>query len=79
VNFGQIFGPVAAALLMAVWVAVLAHQDYKGSDIFHMFLYAIGLVLTFNMGRDITLLVIYPFIFGWLMLNAYNRYIKKPV
>jgi hypothetical protein len=79
VNFGQIFGPVAAAFLMAVWVAVLAHQDYKGSDIFHMFLYAIGLVLTFNMGRDITLLVIYPFIFGWLMLNAYNRYIKKPV
>jgi len=27
---------------------------------------------------DITLLVIYPFIFGWLMLKGYNRYIKKP-
>jgi hypothetical protein len=79
VNFGAFFGPIAAAFLMAVWVAVLAHQDYKGSDIFHMLLYAIGLVLTFNMGRDITLLVIYPFLFGWLMLNAYNRYIKKPV
>jgi len=25
-------------------------------------------VLTFNMGRDITLLVIYPFVFGLLLL-----------
>jgi len=79
VNFGTFLGPIAAAFLMAIWVAVLAHQDYKGSDIFHMLLYAIGLVLTFNMGRDITLLVIYPFIFGWMMLKAYNRYIKKSV
>lgn len=77
VNFGQLLGPVAAAFLMAIWVAVLARQDFLGSDIFHMFLYAIGLVLTFNMGRDITLLVIYPFLFGWLMLNAYNRYVVK--
>jgi hypothetical protein len=36
-------------------------------------LYAIGLVLTFNMGRDITLLVIYPFVFGWLLLWWNNR------
>ena len=79
VNFGTFLGPIAAAFLMAVWAAILAHQDYKGSDIFHLLLYAIGLVLTFNMGRDITLLVIYPFIFGWLMLKAYNRYVKKPV
>lgn len=73
VNFGRIFGPIAAALLMAIWVAVLARQDLMGHDIGHLLLYAIGLVLTFNMGRDITLLVIYPFIFGWLLLNWFNR------
>ena len=68
VNFGRIGGPIAAALLMAIWVAVLARQDLMGNDIGHLLLYAIGLVLTFNMGRDITLLVIYPFVFGWLLL-----------
>jgi hypothetical protein len=68
VNFGPFLGPIAAALLMAIWVAVLARQDLMGHDIGHLLLYAVGLVLTFNMGRDITLLVIYPFVFGWLLL-----------
>ena len=73
VNFGRIGGPIAAALLMAIWVAVLARQDLMGHDIGHLLLYAIGLVLTFNMGRDITLLVIYPFVFGWLLLWWNNK------
>ena len=73
VNFGRILGPIAAALLMAIWVAVLARQDLMGNDIGHLLLYAIGLVLTFNMGRDITLLVLYPFVFGWLLLWWNNR------
>jgi hypothetical protein len=73
VNFGRILGPIAAALLMAIWVAVLARQDLMGNDIGHLLLYAIGLVLTFNMGRDITLLVIYPFVFGWLLLWWNNK------
>jgi hypothetical protein len=73
VNFGSILGPIASALLMAIWVAVLARQDLMGNDIGHLLLYAIGLVLTFNMGRDITLLVIYPFVFGWLLLWWNNK------
>jgi hypothetical protein len=73
VNFGRIGGPIAAALLMAIWVAVLARQDLMGHDIGHLLLYAIGLVLTFNMGRDISLLVIYPFVFGWILLWWNNR------
>jgi hypothetical protein len=77
VNFGPILGPIAAAFLMAIWVAVLARQDLMGSDIGHLLLYAIGLVLTFNMGRDITLLVIYPFVFGWLLLWLHQK--KKDI
>jgi hypothetical protein len=73
VNFGGFLGPIAAALLMAIWVAVLSRQDLMGKDIGHLLLYAIGLVLTFNMGRDITLLVIYPFIIGWILLNWMNK------
>jgi hypothetical protein len=73
VNFGRILGPIAAALLMAIWVAILARQDLMGKDLGRLLLYAIGLVLTFNMGRDITLLVIYPFVFGWILLNWINK------
>ncbi len=73
VNFGRLFGPIAAALLMALWVAVLARQDLMGDDIGHLLLYAIGLVLTYNMGRDITLLILYPFIFGWMLVAWHNR------
>jgi hypothetical protein len=68
VNFGGILGPVAAALLMSLWVAILARQDLLGAEPGRLFLYVLGLVLTFNMGRDITLLVLYPFCFGYLLL-----------
>jgi len=78
VNFGCFLGPIAAALLMAFWVAILARQDYLGQNLGYLLLYAIGLVLTFNMGRDITLLVVYPFIFGWILLRWINPMGKAP-
>lgn len=77
VNFGGLLGPIAAAILMAIWIAVLARQDLMGDDIGHLLLYAIGLVLTYNMGRDITLLILYPFVFGWLLLWWNKRRRKK--
>jgi hypothetical protein len=73
VNFGVFFGPISAALLMAIWVAVLARQDLMGYDLGHLLLYSLGLVLTYNMGRDITLLILYPFVFGWILLSWVNR------
>jgi len=77
VNFGRILGPVAAALLMSIWTAILARQDLLAAEPGRLFLYAIGLVLTFNMGRDITLLVVYPFCFGYLLLLA-AKYWSQP-
>jgi hypothetical protein len=68
VNFGGFFGPVAAALLMSIWVSILARQDLMGSAPARLMLYAVGMILTFNMGRDITLLVLYPYVFGWLLI-----------
>jgi hypothetical protein len=69
VNFGRILGPAAAALLMALWVAVLARQDLLGDNPARLLLYSCGLILTFNLGRDITLLVLYPFVFGWMAVR----------
>ncbi len=67
-NFGIFFGPLAAAFLMAGWVTILARIDTEGRITLRLPLFCIGLVLTFNMGRDITLLVVYPFFFGWLAI-----------
>jgi hypothetical protein len=65
VNFGGFFGPIAAAILMALWTALLARQDLMARhDLGRLLLYVSGLILTFNIGRDITLLVLYPFFFG---------------
>lgn len=64
-NFGFFWGPLAAALLMAIWVALLARDDLLShNEPGRLMLYASGLILTFNLGRDITLLVLYPYLFG---------------
>jgi hypothetical protein len=54
--------------LMSIWVSILARQDLMGSAPARLMLYAVGMILTFNMGRDITLLVLYPYVFGWLLI-----------
>lgn len=77
VNFGRFLGPLAAAVLMCLWVALLIHQDLKGNDPVRLILYGCGLILTFNLGRDITLLVLYPFLFGLLGYWYWERYIQK--
>ena len=73
VNFGTFFGVLAAALIMALWVAILARQDLKGEKMGRMLLFFIGLVLTFNLGRDITLITLYPFVFGYVMLTIWAQ------
>jgi len=78
VNFGRFFGPLAAAFLMSLWVAALARMDLMGKDPARLLLYACGIILTFNMGRDISLLVIYPFIFGLLLLKAWHHFKSAP-
>ncbi len=78
VNFGGFFGPIAAAAIISLWVAILARQDLFGNDPGRFLLYGIGMLLTFNMGRDITLLVIYPFLFGFILLWGFNKLARGP-
>lgn len=73
-NFGRVFGPVVAALLMSLWVAWLARLDLNIQALGHLPLYSLGLILTFNLGRDITLITLYPFIFGALIIWWLERY-----
>jgi hypothetical protein len=73
-NFGRLLGPVAAALLMSLWVAILARVDLQIDKLGRLPLYCLGLILTFNMGRDITLITLYPFVFCYLALLALDRW-----
>ena len=77
VNFGRIWGPAAAALLMSFWVAWLARMDLTVQRLGRLPLYSLGLILSFNLGRDITLITLYPFIFGALAIWWLDRHRSK--
>jgi len=72
-NFGTFFGVLSSALIMALWIAFLARQDLKGERMGRMLLFFMGCVLTFNLGRDITLMTLYPIIFGYAMLIFWTK------
>jgi hypothetical protein len=78
VNFGRFFGPACSALLMSLWVAYLARLDLNIFALGRLPMYALGLILTFNLGRDITLITLYPFVFGVLLLWLADRYFAPP-
>jgi hypothetical protein len=74
VNFGRLFGPPAAALLVSLWVAWLARMDLNIQALGRLPLYCLGLILTFNMGRDISLMAMYPFVFGYVVALWLERH-----
>ena len=73
VNFGRFLGPAFAAFLMSLWAALLARLDLRGDELGNLPLYALGLILTYNLGRDITLITLYTFFFGWGVVWWVNR------
>jgi hypothetical protein len=73
-NFGIFFGPAMAALLFAVWIAILARFRRQGDSVLRLSLFLLGLGLTFNLGRDLTLLVLWPFALGYLLVRVLECY-----
>lgn len=64
-NFGNYVGPVVASIVMGYWIGFLARLRVQGTPP-RMALFLIGTGLTFNLGRDITFLVLWPMIFGYI-------------
>ncbi len=68
-NFGQIVGPVAAGMLMALWTGLLNRWWEQRQSLLRLVLFILGAGLTFNLGRDITLLVLWPVIFAYCFVR----------
>lgn len=78
VNFGGLLGPMAAAFLMSLWVAILARVDLDPKRVGGIPLLGLGLILTFNLGRDISFIVLYPFVFSVMLFWLLDRTQVKP-
>jgi hypothetical protein len=68
-NFGQIFGPVAAAILMAIWAGLLSRWWAQRKSLLRLGLFMLGVGVTFGLGRDITLLVLWPVVFAYFFVR----------
>jgi hypothetical protein len=76
-NFGEIFGPLAAGILMALWVGLLIHWWEQRKSLLRLVLFMLGAGLTFNLGRDISMLVLWPVIFGYGFVRLTERWATK--
>jgi hypothetical protein len=77
-EFGPFLGPIASAILMALWVALLTRWWYQRASNLRLILFLVGMGVTFNLGRDITLLVLWPVIFGYLTVRIAERFSQPP-
>ena len=68
-NFGKILGPVAAGILMALWTGLLIRWWEQRKSVLRLALFMLGAALTFNLGRDITLLVLWPVVFAYFFVR----------
>jgi oligosaccharide repeat unit polymerase len=68
-NFGKILGPMAGGTLMAIWTGLLIRWWEQRKSLLRVALFMLGAGLTFNLGRDITLLVLWPVVFAYFFVR----------
>lgn len=76
-NFGQILGPVAAGMLMALWAGLLIRWWEQRKSLLRLVLFMLGAGLTFNLGRDISTLVLWPVIFAYFFVRLTERWATR--
>ena len=76
-NFGQTLGPVAASILMALWTGLLIRWWEQRQSLLRFMLFMLGAGLTFNLGRDITMLVLWPVIFAYFFIRLTEIWARK--
>src|SRR5256714_2387924 len=76
-NFGPFFGPVAAGIIMALWTGLLIRWWQQRNSLLRLMLFMLGAGLTFNLGRDITLLVLWPVVFSYCFVRLVEIWTAK--
>jgi hypothetical protein len=76
-NFGPFFGPMAAGIIMALWTALLIRWWQQRDSLPRLVLFMLGAGLTFNLGRDITLLVLWPVVFAYCFVRLIEIWTTK--
>ncbi len=76
-NFGPFFGPLAAGIIMALWTALLIRWWEQRNSLLRLVLFMLGAGLTFNLGRDITLLVLWPVVFAYCFIRLVEIWTMK--
>ena len=74
INFGPFLGPVAAAGLMALYTSILCAQWRRRAELPRLLLFLLGVGLTPNLGREFTLLVLWPLVFAYVMVRAFEHW-----
>jgi hypothetical protein len=76
-NFGPLFGPMAAGIIMALWTGLLIRWWQQRNSLLRLMLFMLGAGLTFNLGRDITLLVLWPVVFAYCFVRLIEIWTAK--
>ena len=76
-NFGPFFGPLAAGVIMSLWTGLLIRWWQQRDSLLRLMLFMLGAGLTFNLGRDITLLVLWPIVFSYFFVRLIEIWTAK--
>ena len=76
-NFGPLFGPLAAGIIMSLWTGLLIRWWQQRNSLLRLMLFMLGAGLTFNLGRDITLLVLWPVVFSYCFVRLIEIWTAK--
>ena len=63
---------------MAFWVALLTRWWCQRASNLRLILFLVGLGVTFNLGRNITLLTLWPVVFGYIIVRIAEFFLQRP-
>jgi hypothetical protein len=71
-NFGPFIGPIFASFLFSVYGAILYRWWCQRESLLRFALFLVGVGAIFNLGRDFTLLVLWPVVFGYILVRIWE-------
>jgi len=76
-NFGRVAGPVAAGFILSFYARFLVAQYLRRSSFWRLAVFMVGVGLIPGLGREFTLLVLWPVVIGWGAVVWYEKQVKQ--